>query len=101
MGCGPSRPVVAIRDGQGAWRERRIGGNVTHAGWEINWISAVAAGPNRVCLAWGHYAQSGNYSACSFDRGEHLGGCQADHRNLPAATMAPIAARRRRCCTSR
>jgi len=69
-GCGTSRPVVAIRDGNGPWRERRIGGNVTHTGWEINWISAVAAGDRAVCLAWSHYTMSGVFSTCSFDRGE-------------------------------
>lgn len=69
-GCGTSRPVVAIRDAGGAWKERRIGGNVTHDDWEINWISAVRAGENRVCVAWSHYAHSGTYSSCSFDRGD-------------------------------
>ncbi len=60
--------MVATLSG-GRWKVRHIGGNVTHAGWEINWISVVAAGDRRVCAAWGHYARSGNYSACSFDDG--------------------------------
>ncbi len=68
-GCGPSRPVVAIRDGDGSWQERLIPGDVTHDDWEINWISAVSDGDMTVCVAWSHYARSGVYSACSFDRG--------------------------------
>ncbi len=69
-GCGASRPVVAIRDGEGLWHERMVPGDVTHDDWEINWISAVKAGDTAVCLAWSHYARSGVYSACSFDRGD-------------------------------
>ncbi len=69
-GCGSSRPVVAIRDADGPWQERLIPGDVTHDDWEINWVSTVAAGDTGVCLAWSHYARSGVYSACSFDRGD-------------------------------
>ncbi|MDP9315361.1 MAG: hypothetical protein M3R24_31610 [Chloroflexota bacterium] len=69
-GCGASRPVVAVRDGNGPWHERSIPGDVTHDDWEINWISAVKARDSAVCLAWSHYARSGVYSACSFDRGD-------------------------------
>ncbi len=69
-GCGASRPVVAIRDGDEPWQERMVPGDVTHDDWEINWISAVAVGDTAVCLAWSHYARSGVYSACSFDRGD-------------------------------
>ncbi len=70
IGCGASRPVVAMRDGDGPWQERLIPGDVTHDDWEINWLSAVAAEDTGVCLAWSHYARSGVYSACSFDRGD-------------------------------
>ncbi len=70
IGCGPSRPVVAFRDGNGPWQERMVPGDVTHDDWEINWLSAIAAGDTTVCLAWSHYARSGVYSSCSFDRGE-------------------------------
>lgn len=74
-GCVPSQPRIAFQDRPGGpWQRRSVpGAAAVGAGHDVNWISLVAAerpaSGDRLCLAWGYYAHSGNYSSCSADGG--------------------------------
>ncbi|MDP9314145.1 MAG: hypothetical protein M3R24_25240 [Chloroflexota bacterium] len=62
--------AVATRDNDGDWTLHPIAGAVGRPGWSAEWTSLVTIDATTVCVAFGYWGTSGNYSSCSFDRGD-------------------------------
>jgi hypothetical protein len=92
-GCGAAQPIVATRDGRGAWRTATIPGATGRMPEQnINWTSAITfrdrSGQAQVCVSWGNYARSGTFASCSRDGGRSWGQAETIVFTPPTADEA-------------
>jgi hypothetical protein len=92
-GCGAAQPIIATRDGRGAWRTSTIPGATARMPEQnIDWTSALTfrdrSGAQQLCIAWGNYARSGTFAACSRDAGQRWGPAETIIFTLPTTDEA-------------